>query len=489
MQCSVTFNKYNFANVNKKQINLFGDKIQHRVLRFTPRMVRTNSMIPMGKQNSRLYNKKNLALSGIFFTNLMSYTIIRDLKDVIFITDCGASLIPFVNTWVNLPFSFIFILLYNFLLNKYTFRKTYLITYIFLSTLYGGIGLYLYPLRELLLIQSSSVLISNWVSLLYYVLSPIWGTIVVSVLFWSFANQYTEIEDAKTIYPIMGIIANIALVLAGIVMNTTGSILSHDWNLNVQILTLVHISMSIVSIMLFIFVINNYKTVRTYKPQDKHKSNKKHFQSLLALQKNPFVRHMVIMISSYGLLIGFYESIWKHYLEIYLITPIKYSQFMGTVSSITGILTIVMMICGSVWMKTLSWTGTALLTPLSMFGLGVLFYSSILSNSLQLISLTGAGLTIFVKGAKYALFDPCKEIAYIPMDDDIKTKGKANIEILCAPFGKSFSNFVLQLLMITCGSIEASVPIIGILYLMTCGTWVHSTIFMGELIEKNKKID
>lgn len=448
--------------------------------------IKKNTVMSMNanKQVSLRKSKKNLAMSGIFFSNLYVYTVIRDLKDVIFITECGASYIPFVKTWINLPISICFMFIYNILLDKFSFRKTYVIIYSFMTILYTFIGLYLYPIRNSLMVYNVPIIFSKWVNTLYYVLSPIWGTIVVSVLFWSFANQYTNIEEAKSVYPMMGMLANIALIIGGLTMNAIGTVFITNWELNVQILTIINLFMSMLSLYLFKYIID------TQEPNEQNeliveKKKTNMLDNFVELGKNEFVRNMVIMISCYGLLIGFYESIWKHYLKIFLQDPIVYSKFMGSVSSLTGVTTIIMMSLGSVWLKHMTWTKMALITPVSMMSLGIIFFTSIYTKSIVIISLTGAMLTIFLKGAKYALFDPCKEIAYIPMDQETKTRGKATIEILSAPIGKSGSNCILQIFIVVLGSLECSAKFIGILYMITGTAWITSTLSMGKTIDSS----
>jgi len=278
-------------------------------------------------------------------------------------------------------------------------------------------------------------------------------------------------------------LANIALILGGLTMNATGTIFISNWELNVQVLTILNLLMSLLSLYLYNYII---KTQTPSRILTQHKKTNKGFiENFVELGKNQFVRNMVIMISCYGLLVGFYESIWKHYLKIFLQDPIIYSKFMGTVSSLTGVTTIFMMTLGSYWLKHMSWTKMALITPISMMGLGIMFFASIYTNSIVIISFTGAALTIFLKGAKYALFDPCKEIAYIPMDDETKTRGKATIEILSAPIGKSGSNCILQILIILVGSLEVSAKLIGVFYCITGVAWIISTLSMGKTIDKS----
>lgn len=42
-----------------------------------------------------------------------------------------------------------------------------------------------------------------------------WGSVVVSLLFWGFANDITTVDEAKKYYPLFGLMANVALIFSG----------------------------------------------------------------------------------------------------------------------------------------------------------------------------------------------------------------------------------------------------------------------------------
>lgn len=58
-------------------------------------------------------------------------------------------------------------------------------------------------------------MIETWTFSLFFCVAELWGSVVISVLFWTLANDVCTVADAKTIYPLMGIAANIALVVSG----------------------------------------------------------------------------------------------------------------------------------------------------------------------------------------------------------------------------------------------------------------------------------
>ena len=101
----------------------------------------------------------------------------------------------------------------------------------------------------------------------------------------------------------------------------------------------------------------------------------------------------------------------------------------------------------------------------------------------------GAAQNIFSKSAKYALFDPCKEMAYIPLDSDTRLRGKAAIDVVAARGGKSGGALIQQFLIVAFGSLSACTPILAGILLVTCGQWLRSTLSLAGQFENADKED
>ena len=114
-------------------------------------------------------------------------------------------------------------------------------------------------------------------------------------------------------------------------------------------------------------------------------------------------------------------------------TSNEYSAFMGDLSTCTGIATFTMMFLSRVIFYKYGWGVAATITPTMLLAtrvafFGLILYSEPLTPLLGKFGVTpllaatyiGALQNIFSESAKYSLFDPCKEMAYVPLDEDTK---------------------------------------------------------------------
>ena len=179
------------------------------------------------------------------------------------------------------------------------------------------------------------------------------------------------------------------------------------------------------------------------------------------------------------------EVTWKSKLKAQFPNPNEYSAFMGDFSSATGTVTLLLMLASRFIFARFGWGVAALITPTVLLLTGVVFFGLILFGQpfepalaavgltpLFLAVLVGAAQNIFSKSSKYSLFDPCKETAYIPLDDEIRTKGKAAIDVICNPLGKSGGALIQQVLIIGFGSLAACVPYLGAILVVIVGAWI-----------------
>jgi len=95
----------------------------------------------------------------------------------------------------------------------------------------------------------------------------------------------------------------------------------------------------------------------------------------------------------------------------------------------------------------------------------------------------GAAQNILSKSSKYSLFDPCKEMAYIPLDQDSKTKGKAAVEVVGNPLGKSGGSLIQQLLIFGVGSLAAATPYLAVILCVLLFGWFKSVDSLATQFE------
>lgn len=459
--------------------------------------------------------KKLVPLALMFFAILFNYTILRDTKDVLMVTapKSGAEVIPFIKTYVNLPAAIGFTGLYASLTNKMEQRDVfYTCVWPFLA-FFSLFALLIYPNRAVLHphafvdmlssflpagFSAPLAIIRNWSFAVFYVMAEMWGSVVASLLFWGFANEVTTVDEAKKYYPLFGLFANVALIFSGQYVRWVSNMRStlapgvDAWAVSLRYLmgavlagggivlgTFRHMQRNIVP--------NLPKNKGKAAAPKKKKAKMGMRESAKFLMNSPYIRNLAMLVISYGMCINIVEVSWKAKLKQAFPNPNAYSAFMGNFSSATGLVTLIMMLLGRTIFAKFGWRVAALITPINLGVTGLAFFAlSIFSdffapltaalgtNPLMLAVIVGAIQNILSKSAKYSLFDPCKEMAYIPLDQESKTKGKAAIDVIGNPLGKSGGALIQQILIFGVGSLSAATPYLGIILTGLVLSWIKA---------------
>lgn len=443
---------------------------------------------------------KIIPLGFMFFCIIFNYSILRDTKDVLVITapGSGAEILPFLKTWVNLPLSIGFMIVYSRLLNVLPPEVLFYVIMFPFILFFWSFAHLIYPNRELLhlnhwadsmihkygtSVMGISSILRNWTFCVFYVVAELWGSFVVSILFWGFSNQIVKIDEAKKYYPMFGMGANCALILSGQTIKHFSKFRTSlpsnidGWEISLKYMMNVVVGFGF-CIMLTYFMMNRF-----YKQhQIENKENNKDvslFESFSYMIQSKYIRDIAIIVISYGICINLVEVTWKSKVKMMYTNPNEYSYFMGNFSTYTGFVTLAMTFFSKYIFQHFGWRVASLITPIVLCVTGMLFYIIIiyetnLASALYLAILIGSIQNIAAKSTKYVLFDPCKEIAFIPLDYKKRTKGKAIIDVICNPIGKSGGALIQQVMILTYGSIFNSIPYLAVVLLFFTFVWIRA---------------
>ena len=424
---------------------------------------------------------KFLFITLLMFCILGIQNLIRALKDSIVNTLIGTETIAFLKFWGVMPAAFMFTLIYVKLVNSVKGENIfYLILSIFLSFL-ALFAFYIFPNHETLHLSTHStsqlissypnfkwfiLLLSNWSFSLFYIIAELWPNVVFALLFWQFVNMITSVEESKRFYLLFGLLGQTGLLISGLFLKKLSVIndfLKFKFNLDIPYNVLsIQIVLSVVlvlgSIALFAFWMLNHKVLNETKTSElqfrvvkKHQMNLR--DSVKLVLSSRYIMLIAILLICYGITINLVEGPWKAEVSKIYTTPTEFASFVGSYLSYTGIFTILFVILGSSIVRKLGWFAAAIITPIMVFVTGISFFLignfraisafAVVAFAITdpaLIAITiGAIQNVLSKSSKYTLFDSTKEMSYVPLDDELKTKGKAAADVIGTKLGKSAS--------------------------------------------------
>jgi len=459
--------------------------------------------------------KKVLPMLVLFFCISFNYTILRDTKDTLVVTapGSGAEAIPFIKVWLVVPAAVLFMIIYAKLSNVLSKQALFYTTILPFLIFFGLFALVLYPAKDYLHpttladelqaflpegLSGVASIFRNWTYAVFYVLAELWGSVMLSLVFWGFANDITRVSEAKRFYALFGIGANLALLVSGpaiVYVSDIRRFLPENvdaWGVSLNYLMTLVVIAGLIVMATYWWINKSVLTDPRFFEPTEVKSPKKSKpklslkESFLFLAKSKYICCLAILVIAYGIAINLVEVTWKNQLKLQYPNSNDYSTFMGYFSFTTGLVTVLMMLfVGGNVIRRFGWGTAAQITPVVLLITGVGFFVFVLfrddlagfiamvgTSPLMLAVIFGAAQNIMSKSAKYSLFDPTKEMAYIPLDQESKVKGKAAIDVVGARLGKSGGSLVQQGLLVAFGTIGAITPYVGVILLVVIGAWM-----------------
>ncbi|MDX1916488.1 MAG: Npt1/Npt2 family nucleotide transporter, partial [Rickettsiaceae bacterium] len=353
-----------------------------------------------------------------------------------------------------------------------------------------------------------------WSYIVFYVLAELWPNIFYILLFWQCANHITSTEEAKRFYTLFSLFGNSALIFVGLIMMNIASEKSilkiyfpgvGDRVLLVQASIAMVIFFAIISSILisFIFkrVVNDPGLFKEAKSEKVKAPKLGLVDSFKYIVRSKYLWLMLICSAAFGLSMNLVESVWKDRIKELYPNVNSYAEFNGFFLLWTGVAIMFMTIIGNNLMRSHNWFVVAVITPIIILITGTMFFILVVFNNeiaglmnywlmmppIALAVSIGAVQNILSKGSKYSIWDTSREMLYIPLDQELKTKGKAAVDVISSKIGKSSSGLVQALLftLVPTASYASISPILMVIFIIVCILWIYA---VRNLYHEYKKI-
>ena len=482
-------------------------------------------------------HKKLLPIFVLFFLITFVYNVLRCMKVTLVVTADGSSaaVLPFLKVWAVLPAAILLTYIYTKLSSKLSRENVfYAMIGIFLG-FFTIFMVFLHPNRESLeltnfasFLQSKLppwlkgldgliIVIRHWHLSLFYVLADLWSAVMLSMLFWGFANEITTVDEAKRFYAIFALGAN----SSGIFSGQSAQLLTLDhynpqfpfgtnaWDQSLILQLGVALIMGLLIVALYRWV--NRVVLPSLKPknmgydlkitdvkpgaEESKLSLKECFTHLL---KSRYMVFITIIVVAYNIVYNLADVLWTQQVKMQYPDASDFNAYMNEVASITGVFATIsaIFLSGNV-IRRYGWTVTAMITPAIWLVTSIGFFSCLLFASnvtfsdfmTSLFSIPAQTLALMFgsaqiclgRAAKYTVFDESKEIAFIPLPKIDQRKGKAVVDGIASRFGKSGGSFLIQILLVVTGELALMVPYVALIFGIVLTLWIIAVYGLGKM--------
>ncbi len=465
---------------------------------------------------------------------LFNFGALRSIKDSLVVPNIGAEVISFLKLWLVLPSTIIFTLIYVKLSNKFDYEHLF---YLIVSFFLGFFAIFTYlifpnqefyhPSEEMIQALAHAHpnfkwfihIIGKWSYALMYIFCELWSAVIINLLFWQFANHIFDTNSAKRFYPFLGMVGNVGLIIAGNVLvsfsdlsgvsdvnilDSYANSTSFQCEMVLKPIMKAIIFAGILAMVLYHYidkyVLKNKKLKSEFAgASEKTKTKLSFTESIKLLLSSKYIGHIVLLVLCYGLLINILEGPWKARVKELYPNTIDYLNFMGKFNIWMGVSCVAFMLIGSNILRRFSWLTSALITPYMLTCTGVIFFTFVIFandidflgdwfNPIYFAVIIGAVQNILSKSTKYSLFDSTKEMSYIPLSLELRTKGKAAVEVVGLKFGKSLGAFIQSsmFILMPLATFDSVTVYLLVIFIVVIIIWIWNVRTLNEEYVKLK---
>lgn len=458
----------------------------------------------------------------------MNQNIIRTIKNSLVVTLIEPEIISFIKLYIEVPITFMILVIYIKVYGLFSSKQIFNFTLIAFAILFAIFGFVLLPNLEFYSLDKNLVdniisqhphlkwimqLLEHWVLVLFYVFGELWTAILYSLLLWELINRVTSVEDSKKDYPIINFFGQISTVLSGIlIVYLFNNISVNDLSQTLHSIGSIQLLISIVIVSIIsMFIIHGFLN----KLGDAKNYNKK-ANAVLDNAKTSIIENLKFILSSkyvllisinvmcYSVAIMIIEGLWFAKSRELYPSAEEFINYQSQVLIFIGLATLFFSVLSKYLSSRVEWLYMALITPYSFISFGTIFAFACFTENkfitevafLPIIIFLGSAANVIGKGTKYAFFDITKEMCYVPLDNALKAKAKAVIDVFCFHVGKMFGALLPFIIFsifpnYTYNDITSYLLVI---YVMVCLIWIVTVkklahTYDSKLIYQSKPTD
>ncbi|EQB60147.1 atp adp translocase [Vairimorpha apis BRL 01] len=460
--------------------------------------------------------------------------------------------IMFLKFFIILPLSVISVGLIQKYLEKYPFTVIFNFMLIFFAVSFIILGIVILPFSSYIQVGkfwardlfaddkfkacgldflfAFALVFNEWTSSLLYVLSEMFGSLILSYFFMTFANSLTTPDQSGRFVPLFYIFANIALFSSGLLCKCVDGFRSGmSYEESEKIFNIFFVISGILTFTIFglKWYLEKYVTIKKLFIEKQVKEKKKKVKStfsegLIEMSKSRLLFFISLITLFYAASTNIIESSYKAALtygaDIKDEAKGEYARNLNSWEQIAVALAVIVILLTPFpkLIKTKGWVYVAMVSPLlTLFStLGTLilaWYNYPITNKessifldrftakdnskVVLENIIGIISVALMKIHKYAAFDITKEALAMRIDESKRAQYKSIFDGIFGKLGKSIGSIyaIVMLGILNGRDIRKAAPISFVILVFFCIVWIYAVKYLdrkyNESIQKNTPID